>query len=139
MQKTRRKEHTDWSHTHSNLSQEKKPRFNQQRRLRGAARRQTHTQAKPTQSPRKPQYSQRGRPRGSKEREDTHTQAKNSEPRRPQYSQQRRPRETHLNHNKKDRNEKSPTTLPIRPLAPHWCWEKRRLRRDRKRLKSRGK
>ena len=36
----------------------------------------THTQAKPTQSPRKPQYSQRRRPRGSKEREDTHTQAK---------------------------------------------------------------
>ena len=83
----------------------------------------THTQAKPTQSPRKPQYSQRGRPRGSKERDDTHTQAKNSEPRRPQYSQQRRPRETHLNHTKKDRNEESPTTLPIRPLAPHWCWK----------------
>ena len=80
----------------------------------------THTQAKPTQSPRKPQYSQRGRPRGSKEREDAHTQAKKPEPRRPQYSQQRRPRETHSNQAKKDRNEESPTTLPIRPLAPHW-------------------
>ena len=36
----------------------------------------THTQAKPTQSPRKPQYIQRRRPRGSKEREDTHTREK---------------------------------------------------------------
>ena len=100
-----------------------------------------HTQAKATRSPGKPQYSQRGRPRGEggKGREDTHTQAKNPEPRRPQYNQQRRPRETHLNHTKKNRNEESPSTLPIRTLAPHWRWKKRRLRRDRKHLKSRGK
>ena len=62
----------------------------------------THTQAKPTRSPRKPQYSQRRRPRGRKEREDTHSSKKL----RAQYSQQRQPRETHSNHTKKDRNEK---------------------------------
>jgi len=63
----------------------------------------THTQAKPSQNPRKPQYSQRRRSRGRKEREDTHSSKKL----RAQYSQQRRPRETHSNHTKKDRNEKS--------------------------------
>jgi len=36
-----------------------------------------------------------------------HSSKKKKEPRRPQYSQQRRPRETHSNHTKKDRNEKS--------------------------------
>ena len=42
------------------------------------------------------------------QREGRHTlKQKKREPRRPQYSQQRRPRETHSNHIKKDRNEKS--------------------------------
>ena len=63
----------------------------------------THTQAKPTQSPTKPQYSQQSWPRRRIEREDTHS-CKNL---RVQYSQQRWPRETHSNHTKKDRNEKS--------------------------------
>ena len=63
----------------------------------------THTQAKPTQSPRKPQYSQRRRPRGG-QREGRHTHSsKTTEPGKPQYSQQRRPRETHSNRTKKDK------------------------------------
>ena len=62
----------------------------------------------------------------------THSSKKKKEPRRPQYSQQRRPRETHSNHIKKDRNEKS-RQRPYR--YGHWfplvVGKKRRLRRGK--------
>ena len=72
--------------------------------------------------------------RGGAKRGKTHTlkQKKKKEPRRPQYSQQRRPRETHSNHIKKDRNEKS-RQRPYR--YGHWfplvVGKKRRLRRGK--------
>ena len=81
------------THTQAKPTQSpRKPQYIQRRRPRGSKEREdTHTREKPTQSPRKPQYNQRRRPRGSKERGDTHSSRRT----RPHYSQQRRPRETH--------------------------------------------
>ena len=127
------KEQTRSKHTHSDLSQEKQ-QCNQQRRPTGAARRgtrtlkqnqlraqenhstsnvgdrggakrgETHTQAKPTQSPRKPQYIQQRRPRGSKERGEAHTlKQKNTTTVQPTKATEG----DILKTTKKDRNEKS--------------------------------
>ena len=108
--KGKKEKNTHSSHTHSNLSQEKKPQCHQQRRPRGAARRGTRTlKQSRLRAQENPSTANEG-DRGGAKRGKTHTQTKKEEkmePRRPQYSQLRRPRETHSNRTKKDRNEKS--------------------------------
>ena len=108
IQKTRRKKHTHSCHTYSNLSQEKKPLCNQQRRPRGAARRETCTLKQSQLKAQETAAVQPTKATEGEQREGRHTlKRKKTEPRRPQYSQQRRLRETQSNHTKKDRNEKS--------------------------------
>ena len=75
---------------------------------RGEQREGRHAHSSKANSEPKKTVVQPAKATEGQQREGRHTQTKKKiEPRRPQYSQQRRRRETHSNHTKEDRSEKS--------------------------------
>ena len=102
IQKTRRKKHTHSSHTHPNLSQEKKPQCNQQRRPRGETRRERRTSSKANSEPTKTAVQSTKATEGE-QREGRHTNT--SKKRKKQRE------EDHSTANKGDRGRHTRTTL----------------------------
>ena len=130
------KEQTRSKHTHSDLSREKQ-QCNQQRRPTGAARRGTRTLKQNQLRAQENHSTSNEGDRGGAKRGEAHTlKQKNTTTVQPTKATEG----DILKTTKKDRNEKS-QERPYR--YSHWhpidVGKKRRLRRDRNRLKSGGK